>query len=476
MSIQQLGYEFDAYSNLLFVPVGRRYSSIRSIGHKEERAVLSRIQQSVTEELNALDAEQREQLSRFIGSEKAMLPIPVYKQEHIYPMLVRPEMFLWTTHSLQRGLPIDHALFYEKTYSKLSSEQLADHIRHVVRDYVFCAHLQQQERSQWINRIAAAYKKHPFIQLAEAKEPIVNAVETMNRSSLLAVLKFPEDIAFWRHRVEIVMRPYRQIPGSWRWEMCDHAKELTILDETQSILCECPICQFQITYDVNKDEITLPEEPIMERTVKRIATIERQFNEIADQSLNVIGALRELQTIQQKLKPHIPLLEEVLTLQNELEIHDEMEITNCYSAIKEIEIPDESITPELLSLSEVKLMDVAILKEAGKWSNIDFNQAKEQLQLHLAHLLELQAERQPKPGDVIFETNGFQLTRAEAEKVELFTEQTDLTLTFHILSQVLKGEPTNKIRTLQLHESPIFGLLRSWPDKYITKAVKKMLT
>ncbi|WP_227394935.1 RQC-minor-2 family DNA-binding protein [Jeotgalibacillus aurantiacus] len=475
MSIQELGYEFDPYSYLLFVPVGRRYSTIRSIGHKEERAVLSRIQQSASEALSKLTSEQRKQLSQFVGTDEPMIPIPVYKQEHIYPMLVRPEMFLWTTHSLQRGLPIDHELFYEKTYSKLSAEQLDEHIRQVVRDYVFCAHLHQQERSQWIDRIAAAFKTHPFIELAESKEPIVNAVETMNRSSLLAVLKYPEDIAFWRHRVEIVMRPYRQIPGAWRWDVCNHAKELRILDETQSLQCECPICQFQITYDVEKNEVILPEEPIMERTVKRIATIERQFNEIADQSKNVIESLQELQTIKEQLKKHAPLLEEILDLQNELEEENDMELIRCYKALKEIQLPKEHITPELLSLAKVTLKDVAVLKESRKWAGIDFRDAEAQFHDLKTHLIALQAERQPKPGDIIFETNGFQLTRAEAEKVEYFTKQTDLTLSFHILSQVLKGEPTNKIRTLQLHEASIFGLLRSWPEKYITKAVKYIL-
>ncbi|WP_392455410.1 RQC domain-containing protein [Chryseomicrobium aureum] len=48
----------------------------------------------------------------------------------------------------------------------------------------------------------------------------------------------------------------------------------------------------------------------------------------------------------------------------------------------------------------------------------------------------------------------------------------DENMTFHLLIQVLKGEATSKVRSLNLHTSPIFGLLRPWPKKLIPQAIK----
>lgn len=43
----------------------------------------------------------------------------------------------------------------------------------------------------------------------------------------------------------------------------------------------------------------------------------------------------------------------------------------------------------------------------------------------------------------------------------------------HLLVQILKGAATNKIQRSGVHEADIFGLLKDWPNKYITKAMSK---
>lgn len=473
MNINQLGFFFESYPSLLFVPVGRKHSGVRSLGHKEERAVLSRLHQMISREIKNLSSEEQQLLKRFIGTEELALPVPVYNQENLYANLIRPEMFLWKKHSLQRGLPMKDAYFYETAYSKLSSDQLDTHVKRLVQDYVFCSKLNQNDRNSWLEKIENAYRKHPFIRLAQEKQHVVQAIEIMNRSSLLAVLKYPEDIAYWRHRVEIVMRPYRQIPSDWRWESCEHEKEITIQVESQSILCTCPNCNFTVSYLVNQKCVVLPIEVNMAQAIKRIATIESQFDEIAVQSMNVVQSLNDLQLLKERMSPYSSVMKEVLALQDKLGV--DMETANsvaCYKALEKIVLPSGDITPDLLCFSKVEVPEIAVLNEVRKWEQLDSAALEEELVYLRSYLEEQAAELKPKPGDVVFKTNGYQITRAEVEKMKTFLQETELQISNHILVQVLKGEATNKVRSLDLHQAAIFGMLEHWPVKFITKSVK----
>ncbi|MBM7581119.1 RQC-minor-2 family DNA-binding protein [Jeotgalibacillus terrae] len=463
------GVQIEPYDKLLFMPVGRRYGNIRSIGHKEERAVLSRLQQAVHRALPQFSYRELQDIKEFLNADCWRMPVPVTREEELYPQLVRPEMFLWQEHSGQRGLPIDESYFYGKIYSRLSAEGLHYHVSYVLKDYAFCAKLHRMKREYWLDQIYDAYSRHPFIQLAKEKNHIVEAVERMNRSSLLGVLKFPEDIAYWRHRVEIVMRPYRDVPDAWRWEMCTHEKELTVNGE--ALVCTCPVCEYAVTYHVEEERIELREEPIMERTVKRIATIERQLNEIGAQSMNVVETLRDVQTLKWKLDAFSGRLERLVEMKAELEV-EAPEIVGCYEQLKAVRMPDERVEPVLMSLSEVVLPDTKVLKAVRDWQTLEVSDALlDELMLEWTALLEA---NQPKPDDVLVEVEGFQVTRAEAEQVEAFLDETELTLSLHLLAQMLMGEPTNKVRTLRLHETAVFGMLSEWPEKYAVRAVKKL--
>ncbi|KIL53079.1 RQC-minor-2 family DNA-binding protein [Jeotgalibacillus campisalis] len=474
MNGNQLGHHFTAYPSLQLVPAGRKHPVIRSIGHKEERAVLSRLQQIVSAALDQLLSNEQQLLREFLKLSSLQLPVPICKQQTLCPYLMKPELFLWKTHSPNRGLPIEETYFYKTQYHTLSTRQLTAHIHHVVRDYVFCARLQQLDRNMWLERINKAYTEHPFILLSRSKQTIVNAVESMNRSSLLSVLNYPEDIAYWRHRVEIVLRPYRSIPPAWQDEICVHAKNISLQPSSESILVTCPECSFSITYWPITDQLKLPFEVKIKQAVKRIATIERQFNQIALQSSKIVASLNQLRRLKSKFTPYYSLGEELIQLSERLgEETEPHSALDCFSTLKEISLPDKEITPDLISLAKVNIPDIAVLRSVEKWQSIDFHSLKDDFNRLYQELLVKEALRQPKPEDILFQVKNLSLTRAQLEKIKTFIEETELTLSLHLLVQTVKGEATNKIRRLGLHDTEIFGMMQQWPEKHITQAMKK---
>ncbi|MDX8289837.1 RQC-minor-2 family DNA-binding protein [Metabacillus indicus] len=471
MQLQQIAYQFGDYPSLLFVPAGRKYPEIRSIGHKEERAALSRLEQAAAKELLSVPEEEMTLLKTFLGTDRPSIPLPVYKQERLYPHLIRPEMFLWKKHSVQRGLPISTGYFYPETYGTLSAQDLSRHVKKVVQDYLFCARLNKFERKHWIEKINTAYTQHPLIRLASSKEAVIHAVEIMNKSSLLGVLKYPEDISYWRHRVEIVMRPYRSIPKAWQWTVCSHEKELTLHADTDSIICTCSACRYSVSYRVSKDEVSLPDEVNIPQATKRIATIERQFNEIAVQSEETMEKLYALKEIQTVLEQHAPIIKQILDMQTRLgsaaETHPAAAI---YTEIEQLSFPD-AIQPSLLSLASISVPDASVLKRAENWSKQLPHDLDESLARHLQKLQELAEQHKPQADDVMFEIKEFRLLRSHLEKIQLFLQEE--TVQNHMLVQILRGEATSKIRRSGFHEAEVFGLLNEWPAKYITKAIIK---
>lgn len=469
MQLQQIAYQFDDYPSLLFVPAGRKYSEIRSIGHKEERAALSRLQQTAAKELLSVPEEDMTLLKTFLGTDRPSIPLPVYKQERLYPHLIRPEMFLWKKHSVQRGLPINSSYFYPEVYGTLSAQDLSRHVKKVVQEYLFCARLNKYERKHWLEKISSAYTQHPLIKLASSKEAVINGVETMNKSSLLGVLKYPEDIAYWRHRVEIVMRPYRSIPKAWQWTVCSHEKELTLHADTDSIICTCSACRYSVSYHVSMDEAALLNEVNIPQATKRIATIERQFNEIAVQSKETMEKLYVLKEVQTELEQHAPIIKQIQDFQTRLgnaaETHPAAAI---YTEIEQLSFPD-AIQPRLLSLASISVPDASVLKRAESWQLP--HDLGESLARHFQKLQELAEQRKPQADDVMFEIKEFRLLRSHLEKIQLFLQEE--TVPNHMLVQILKGEATSKIRRSGFHEAEVFGLLNEWPAKYITKAIIK---
>lgn len=453
--------ELNDYPSLLIIPVGRKFPEVRSIGHKKQRAILSRLQHAVdgiSEQGNAIQA-------FFPDISGTRLPVPIYRKEELYPHLIKPESFLWKKHSDQRGLPIEKESFYTVEYETLSAQELGDHVQRVMTDYSFAAILQQRERNEWLESIRSAYSRHPFIRLARTKQDVVQAVEVLNTSSLLGLLNSPEDVAFWRHRVEIVLRPYRSVPPHWRWDMCAHEKELVLKAKEGVLSCTCHECNYTIDYSPETDRVTLPTEVNMEQARKRIATIERQFNAMAEKTTDVVNAIRRLQDLKAALTPFEGIIERAWDLEEQLRGRAASHpILSIYQSLKECSLPDTYVEPDVMSLSRVHIPDISLLK-----MNLEGEDLQQTLEDHLSYLEEKAQEYRPSPDDVMVEVKGYELTRGMTEEINGTPGSKDIPI--HLLVQLLKGEATSKIRRMELNETSIFGMLSSWPAKYITQAM-----
>ncbi|MBV6684635.1 hypothetical protein KV679_13025 [Bacillus sp. JRC01] len=453
--------ELTDYPSLLIIPVGRKFPEVRSIGHKKQRGLLSRLQHAVDgiiEEGHAIQA-------FFPDTNGTRLPVPIYRKEELYPHLIRPESFLWKKHSDQRGLPIEKESFYTVEYETLSAQELGDHVQRVMTDYSFAAILQQRERNEWLESIRSAYSRHPFNRLARTKQDVVQAVEVLNTSSLLGLLNSPEDVAFWRHRVEIVLRPYRSVPPHWRWDMCAHEKELVLKAKEGVLSCTCHECNYTIDYSPETDRVTLPNEVNMEQARKRIATIERQFNAMAEKTKDIVNAIRRLQDLKAALTPFEGMIERAWDLEEQLRGRAASHpILSIYQTLKECSLPDTYVEPDVMSLSRVHIPDISLLK-----MSLEGEDLQQTLEDHLSYLEEKAQEYRPSPDDVMVEVKGYELTRGMTEEINGTPGSKDIPI--HLLVQMLKGEATSKIRRLELNDTSIFAMLSSWPAKYITQAM-----
>ncbi|QPC45638.1 RQC-minor-2 family DNA-binding protein [Mangrovibacillus cuniculi] len=434
--------------------------------------MLTRVQHIVEPLFANMSQEDVDSLLDFLGG-SLYLPVPVYKEEELYPQLLRPETFLWKEHSLQRGIPIEKEYFYPQNYSALSGKELERHLSKIVADYLFCAKLHKQSQEQWIRRLEDAYVTHGFIQLANEKNSVVEAVEKMNKNSLLSVLHYPEDVAFWRHRVEIVMRPYRHVPDEWKWKMCDHQKNLVMQAENDSIHCRCETCNYGVTYHVSTGQVTLPLEVDLAQATKRIATIERQFNDMAEKTPKVISVIRDLHELKVALTAQSQRLEQLVLFKHQVEALSHP-LVEAYQEILSIHLPLEPVEPSLLSLVSVEIPDMRVLKKVALWKTFVQDGLESQLEMLLENWGQAVEEAAPKATDVVFQMKDLVLMRGDAEKIKEFLEDYEEEVPTQMLVKILNGEGTSKIRRLSLHEAPIFGLLRDWPSKYVTKALLEM--
>ncbi|WP_444685493.1 RQC-minor-2 family DNA-binding protein [Alkalicoccus luteus] len=452
----------EPYPYLAFLPAGfgrRAPYIVRSRG-------LNRLHEAAAELLSALSASEKEAWCRLTGQSACRLPVGMEANGQAVPVLVRPDVFLWGTAPTQ--LSLDRRSFFQRDTTKLSDAQLRRHLEQVVRQYLLAAALQERPRSAWLADVEAAYLRHPFLTLARQKADVVEAVEQMNRSSLLAVLKYPEDIAYWRHRVEIVLRPYRALPEAWRNGLCEHEKEL--YTTTDKLVCHCTTCAFTVYYHPADGNAELEEEVLMPRAIKRIATIERQLNEIAEQSLDVIGQLRRLQGLKKQLLPFETELEQLSRFKQQLKHPPAVPVVDTYEALIRTTFPTADVQPELQSLAGVHLHDTAVLA-----IDHDFFGQVETRMHEAIYRYEEQAEKEkPKPDDVVFHVKRCKLTQGEKDEIDAFLDMHDFRPSAHQLAKTLAGIPTNKVRSLGLHETPIFGLLQSWPEKQVVKAVHRL--
>ncbi|UOQ95217.1 hypothetical protein MUO14_09965 [Halobacillus shinanisalinarum] len=473
---ESMTYKYDRYPYVILTPIGRMNKQIRSVGHKFERGLLSRINEAIAVQVNSRSLKLG-RLQRYLTVEgHTVLPISYLKDDVINPYLIRPELFLWTHFPKEHGLPYNKEFLYDTNVTQLSSEGLEHHLLQVMDDYLFLAEIAERPKQYWFNKIAEGFHQHPIVQLAHSKRNVIEAVETMNQSALLSQLRYPEDVARWRDRIDTVMRPFRALPRLWltqQKEMCRHEKQLNFNSRSRSISCRCEVCGLTVFYHLDDDCVTLQEEYNYERASKRITTIEQQFNEIAQKNTSILNQIQELSTIKQKLRPAKYMLDESVRVARQIEKYQEEHVLDSYPLLEMHDqltcsaFPSKRSPSMLVWLSNVHLYDVGMLKQLSIWKT----HMDSQVYTKAEHLLEeLQVrlnEAEYTDEDIIITIKSHELSYAYVQQVLDLIHYYGTDYPAHTLVQVLAGKSTNKLRRLKLHEIRWFGLLSDWPSKHI---------
>ncbi len=480
MTVEHHAYHFQAYPLLAFVPVGKKNKRIRTIGQKVQKGMIHRVHEQVKRKVAELTPAEIKKLQLFLQKEnEAVLPIPLNKEDELYSQLIKPEMFLWQSFSPMHGLPIHQEFLYNERYLTLSSEGLDNHFDEVIGDYLFCANLAEKSREQWENQIILAFQHHPFIQLARKNKEVVEAVEKMNHSPLISLLNYPEDLSFWRHRVGIVMRPYRSIPNEWLWNedgVCTHEKNMVLYSSKRQIGYFCEKCRYGIFYNVGEDRVVLQEEVDMERARKRIATIERQFNEMVAQTPLLLEKIEDVSRISAEFKPYEPLFEEVLVQQatvskDELSSLETPFIIKTYFQLKGVRLPEERTGSPLLWLSNIFTETIEPFKPRTPFPKLN-EEVLKRVQIYLEEMKSfLQASTSDRDEYLVVKYHT--MTYGDIKSVLRFVAA-DENSPLHLLTKVFTGKATNALRAQRLHENTAFGLLEDMEEKHVVKVIKRL--
>ncbi|KUP04835.1 hypothetical protein Q73_14480 [Bacillus coahuilensis m2-6] len=465
MSLQNHSYYFEEYPLLAIVPIGKKNKRIRSIGHKTERAFLERFQETLRE--LSLQTAQKQQIQRFLSLEtEAYFPLFFTSEEKLLPTILKPEHILWTYFSPQHGIPLKSEWMYPVDLTTLSRPKMKEFLKSALEEYTFCANLSFLSKEDWVNKIVDAYHNHPFVQLAEQKKTVVNSVENMNRSSLLSLLSPPEDVAFWRQRVDIIMRPYRMMPV---W--CHHEKNLTPRYVDQAIQCECVECGKVWIYDVESGKITFEGDPPFEQAVKRIHTVERQFNELAEKNGEIILTLFKLSHIKK-----LPLINQSMSL---LSQRDSLPTQQHYSEqvdetlVLELfhsKVPASPHPSYLLWMSQFSLPSLNVF---GRLRETSLDQVEKEIQQTIETLKDQIEQFHIEKKEISFSINHLPVTYQEILGI-LNGIQSLTNHPIHVLTKLLSGGTSSSIRKQSLDQSSIFGLFSTLTERDCFKLLKKL--
>ncbi|WP_173918438.1 RQC-minor-2 family DNA-binding protein [Halobacillus sp. Marseille-Q1614] len=479
-----LKYEDERYPYIVLTPIGKKNKHIRSIGHKFERSILSRLNDAVAEYVSEKEIDVIS-LQTFLNIHgKAILPVSFLKDDMIYPHLIKPELFLWSSLPQEHGLPMDSKYVYEKDITNLSGDQLAHHVREVIDDYLFLAEISKYERKLWLHRIVSAFHKHPIVQIAKEQKEVVSAVERMNQSALISLLKYPEDISYWRNRAGIVQRPFRFLPQHWLDEehgTCRHQKTLTFCAKEKTIKYSCEPCSVHLYFSEETNEVRLEKEFDDELTLRRVNTLHQQFNNLADQNADLLQQLRQLSFLKERLSMVSSQLAEALHLAKQIERLQKNEnvvstypLLDMYEKLNHSKLPVESFPSSLIWLSQIELADVSMVKQAETWQKRVPEEIGPAVSRLLQELHERMSEAAYQDDDIIISIKGLQLSYASAQQMLDLIHYYGTDYPAHTLVQVLAGKSTNKLRRLHLHETRWFGLLSDWPEKHIQRLLRQL--
>ncbi|MYL54975.1 hypothetical protein GLW08_16700 [Pontibacillus yanchengensis] len=486
MSLTKLTYYMEEFPYLVFYPGGKKNKSIRSINNKVRKESIHRIHTMVEESVQHITQEDVTALQAFLGLQGAsVLPLLISKEGDLYlGGLVKPELFLFKTFSNEHGVPIHQEYVFETKINTLSNDKLEPLIQSLINQYIFCAKLAKYSRENWIAYLESRFQSHSLVTFAQSKKEEVQAVEKMNKLNLLSQLKYPEDIAFWRHRVEIVMRPFRSIPMHWLWSSgstCNHQKDLIVHSEKRVMELHCDICDYQFFFYYEEDALQLNEEFDLEKVRKRVNTIERQFNEIVEKNDSLLDKLKRIRSIQLTLKPFqykwksvCDLLEQINKIPKQTGDIPFSPFVEIFTQLNKITIPNHEDESYLLWFSQIELPNVHVLKTIDNWEqllNQDIGRLLTEYEKQLEEYLE---QNKISRQEEFMKVNNHSLYWGEVEQMlQLIHDYAGL-YPAHVITQVLIGKTSNKIRTEKLHYTSQFGVLDQWLEKDAMKALKTL--
>jgi hypothetical protein len=256
---ENLPVDFTAYNHLTFLPLGRKNKSIRSVGSKHTKGLLGRLNDYFERAMNELSQEDIILFQTFLyGSHRGGFPVAIDKNEDVYPHFWKPTSFLWKEYNKNLGIPIHHDEFYSQDFTVLTKNELENYLGSIMKDYMFCARIHDSSKEEWIQHINKCFFKHPLISLYHRNSDVIEAIEQSKKSPLLFIMKNPEQIAFWRNRIEIIMRPFRSLPYTAFERGFSDAEDtiLTVHGENEIIRLTSENRGLAVTNDVTNDVIS----------------------------------------------------------------------------------------------------------------------------------------------------------------------------------------------------------------------------
>lgn len=485
---ENLPVDFTAYSHLTFLPLGRKNKSIRSVGSKHTKGLLGRLNDYFERAMNELSQEDIVIFQTFLyGSHRGGFPVAIDKNEDVYPHFWKPTSFLWKEYNKNLGIPIHHDEFYSQDFTVLTKNELESYLGSIMKDYIFCARIHDSSKEEWIQHINKCFLKHPLISLYHRNADVIEAIEQSKKSPLLFIMKNPEQIAFWRNRIEIIMRPFRSLSyAAFERGFSDTEDTvLTVHGENEIIRLTSENRGLAVTYDVTNDAISLDDEYNVVLAAKRLATTQRQFEEIIDENEEVIQKLLVFFKWKSLLKHHEVHIKEIqdklcslTTYQlNQRQVLQENDhFLSFIQKVLQVKTPNANLEVGSIQwFSQWDFPDVTLLQETNKSTCcMDPNEVEKKLTEISAKIEnELHKQRQDllstplKIGQIPFDSN---------QMLRLLTLIDTLknTETQQSYVQILEGVSTNSIRQKELDKIPAFGLLNSVKRKRIVTYLQEL--
>ncbi|MBM7703458.1 RQC-minor-2 family DNA-binding protein [Metabacillus iocasae] len=477
---KKLLIDIESYPSLTFLPLGRKNKSVRSLANDHTKGVLTRLNKAVEVALSEYVEDDIQLLQAFLYDEtKGGLPVPITKQEEVYPYLWKADAFLWRTFSEQKGIPIHSNEFYTNSFVTMTKEQLETYIKQVIKSYMFCARIHDTTRRDWLGHVNKRFHEHPIVALYHKNRDDIVAIEAAKTSPLLFLMKNPDQIAFWRSRIEIIMRPFRSMSLNVFEQglfACPHEMTIDLNENEETMRILCDKCGVEMTYHVADDIVTLKDDYNVILTSKRLHTTRRQFTDIMKDNPHVVDKLYLLQEWKQILAKQQPLLTQLKDIYSEINdymIHSRSTMDDPFLhflfKVKRSSIPDwPSESMSLPWFAEWHLDDISMMNELYTF-NVYLQEEKLIKKLHESVKEATDTLEETKQA---FFTNSLKVGRIDFSPVDLHSllqlvKEIGATETQQTYIAILSGQLSSTLRRKQYDQLTAYSMLKQMKQKYL---------